>query len=271
MLRLLDARLAIVMVFKIDLAAASPVIRRTALSTIADIVSNPDVSGLEQALDQHSWVTMVCFIMVLAGFAWATWAYLRDPETRWCRHALQLFGLLSLAVSSAWTAIIYTVDTEDARRFLALSCYLMLITSFLSEAYQYVPRPRQYAITVVPTFLLALHSTLFLVNKQIGLDEAQVWDLRRFYEHGPLPFSLWAILLYWIHKQTLVGPPIGRGSGNSDNGNQSESGQQGESSYRMIYRSAAGASAAGASAAGVPAADGSGGHDSGSGDLPASE
>jgi hypothetical protein len=54
---------------------------------------------------------------------------------------------------------------------------------------------------VVPTFLLALHLTLFLVNQHIGPEKPQVWDLRRFYENAPLAFTLWAILLCWIYQQ----------------------------------------------------------------------
>jgi hypothetical protein len=211
--------MAIVMVFAINLALAHPLIPRTALPTLAAAVLNPEGTKQEQVSqpDPYTWVTFSCFIMVLIGFAWTAWVCSRGWTLEQCRHSLVLSGLLSLAVSVAWTAILYTVDASQSPRYLALGCWSMFIISFIGESYQYLQKSRQYAFMVVPTFLLALHLTLFLVNQHIWPEKSQVWDLRRFYENAPLASTLWAILLCWIYQQWAPDDSSSEGVGDDIN------------------------------------------------------
>jgi hypothetical protein len=135
---LFGIRMAIVMVFAINLALAHPLIPRTALPTLAAAVLNPEGTKQEQVPDPYTWVTFSCFIMVLIGFAWTAWVCSRGWTLEQCRHSLVLSGLLSLAVSVAWTVILYTVDPSQSPRYISLGCWSMLIISFIGESYQYL-------------------------------------------------------------------------------------------------------------------------------------
>jgi hypothetical protein len=199
-LRLFGTRLVIVVTLFTPLASARPFILPAIQSTAGLEIANAGDTSLEQP---YAWVTIMCFIMILAGLAWTAWVRSRPsaPTPLWCQHALLVSGLLSLTMSIAWTAILYTVDANQSPRYLALGCWSMFITAFISESYQHLQQSPQYAFMVVPVFILALHLTLFLVNQNIGPEQPQVWDLRRFYENAPLAFTLWAILLCWIYYQ----------------------------------------------------------------------
>ena len=102
----------------------------------------------------------------------------------------------------------------------------MFITAFISESYQHLQQSPQYAFMVVPVFILALHLTLFLVNQNIGPEQPQVWDLRRFYENAPLAFTLWTMLLCWIYHRPAMGDPPG--GADEDNGGPGDSRAPGE-------------------------------------------
>ena len=205
-------RLAIVLVFMNSWTSARPFIPQTALPPLASLVLDADDNKPEQLTDPDTWVAILCFLMILAGFGWAAWACAR-PET--LRYSLQLLGLLSLTVSIAWTAILYSVDTNDNRRYLALGCWSMFIIAFVSETYHHVQYWLQYTFAVVPTFLTALHLTLFSVNQHAIPGEVQTWNVRQFYENAPLVFTLWVMLLCWIYHRPIMDDQSGEGGGDN--------------------------------------------------------
>jgi hypothetical protein len=205
------------MISMISLASARPFISHSALPPLASVVLVPDGTKPQHYSDPDTWVTILCFFMILAGFAWAAWGFVR-PET--LRYSFELLGLLSLTVSIAWTAILYSVDVIDNRRYLALGCWSMFIIAFISESYHHVQHWPQYAFAGVPTFLTALHMTLFLVHQHTSPEEVQIWGLRQFYENAPLAFTLWTMLLCWIYHRPAMGDPSG---GDGDNGDPGES------------------------------------------------
>jgi hypothetical protein len=222
-LRQFCIRLAIVILSTISLASARPFIPHNALPPLASVVLVPDSTKPQQFSGPQTWVTIACFFMVLAGFAWATCVFLR-PET--LRYSFELLGLLSLTVSVAWTAILYSVDINDNRRYLALGCWSIFIIAFTAESYHHVQHWPQYTFAGVPTFLTALHLTLFLVNQHTSPEEVQIWGLRQFYENAPLAFTLWTMLLCWIYHRPAVGDPSGGEDG--DNGDPGDSHAPGE-------------------------------------------
>lgn len=209
-LRLVGARLVIVVTFFAPLASAHPFILSANQPTLALGIADAGDAELEQP---HAWVMLMCFVMILAGLAWTAWVRARLLTPRWCQHALILSGVLSLAVSIAWTAILYTVDTNQSPRYIALACWSMCMIVFLSESYQHVKQPRQYAFMVIPAFLMALHMTLFLVNYHVESGQGQLWGPRRFYENAPIAFTLWTMILRWIYHGRTV---MDRRSGNAN-------------------------------------------------------
>ena len=216
-------QLAILMVFVVSVASAHPSILHAALPPPVSLIVDVDDTKPEQLSDPDTWVTIFCFLMILAGFACAAWVCVR-LET--LRYSFELLGLLSLTVSVAWTAILYSVDTNDNRRYLALGSWSMLIIAFISESYHHVQHWPQYAFATVPTFLTALHLTLFLVNQHASLGEVQIWGLRQFYENAPLAFTLWTMLLCWIYHRPAMGDPPG--GADEDNGGPGDSRAPGE-------------------------------------------
>jgi hypothetical protein len=197
-------------------ASARPLVPQPTLPEPALGILDVGDTKLEQGSEPQAWVTLMCFIMILAGLAWTAWIRSRTLTPRWCRHALLLLGLLSLAVSIAWTTILHTVPTNQSPRYLALGCWLMLMIAFIAESHQKVEQHRQYAFMIIPAFLFALHLTLFLVSQHIELGKGQqLWGPRRFYENSPIFFNVWVILMRWIyHGRTIVGRIPTRRGGN---------------------------------------------------------
>jgi hypothetical protein len=222
-------RLAIVMISMISLASARPFIPHSALPPLASVVLVPDGTKPQQFSGPHTWVTILCFFMILAGFAWAAWGFVR-PET--LRYSFELLGLLSLTVGIAWTAILYSVDTNDSRRYLALALWSMFTIAFIAESYHHVQHLPQFTFAGVPTFLMALHLTFFLVNQHTVPGEVQIWGLRQFYENAPLAFTLWTMLLCWIYHKPAMGDPSG--GGDCDNGDPGDSHAPGEEPVASI-------------------------------------
>lgn len=210
-LRLSGLRLVVVLTLVAPLSSAHTLVPPAALSPPIFGIADAGDNKSEQGPQPYAWVTILCFVMILAGFAWAACVRLRLWPSRWYWHTLLLSGVLSLAVSIVWTTILHTVDASP--RYLALGCWSMLMISFISVSYEGVQQPRQYAFMVLPTFLLALHLTLYLVNQHVD----SAWGPRRFYENAPPFYTLWVVFMRCLyHDRNAINRPAGRQGGSID-------------------------------------------------------
>jgi hypothetical protein len=66
---------------------------------------------------------------------------------------------------------------------------------------------------VLPSFFLALHLTLYLVNQHID----SALGPRGFYENAAPVYTLWVIFMRWIyHDRTAIEGPTGEQGGEVD-------------------------------------------------------
>lgn len=175
----------------------------------------PDRPHSDSAVNTIVFVS--CFAMVLSGFGWSVYAWSRKEATTFSYRYVWLFGMISVVASAAWTAILYTVDTDNDLRYLAVGFWCMTVTAFISESYTCIRDHQRHALALIPGFTMAFHLTKLLLNQHDGQHKMLLWTHRLRYEHVPPAFTIWAVFLCWAHhlpRKDHVSPPaIEDGSG----------------------------------------------------------
>jgi hypothetical protein len=76
------------------------------------------------------WIMVGCFTMITVGGLYMAWRWWYTTASL---PLLGLMGTLAITASASWTAVAFTVEGSDNRRYLGLAGWCMFAMAFLSE------------------------------------------------------------------------------------------------------------------------------------------
>jgi hypothetical protein len=178
---------------------------RSSLPTMLPDGADSDTAQLPAPDDL--WIIVGCFTMIILGGLYMAW---RWWYTKASMPWLSLMGTLTAVLSVAWTAVAFTVEPSDTRRYLGLAGWCMFAMMFLSEPLPGVSHINRRDLSQFD--IAGPAACIFLIRLFSG---GFPLDATKFLSGG---FTIWWVALRVIFYHSRESQPTDEENGDGENG-----------------------------------------------------